>query len=184
MQLIFLLPLLQLCRSVLVKYQIGQTLILWSTRNHQYQVVRRVILSRNTRSWGTLLYFPPQWYHLPPVWFLVGSRPELVRSSFSLSLLVPNDFNLLITLDSNKMSISSTYFWTWNVAYPSSLLSNSTLIISIILVKKKCWDLITFCMLVRSITWGEIPVTIRICDNPLPAWGTGHPIITSKGLRT
>ena len=55
----FLLPFLQLCRSVLVRYQRGQTSFTSSTRNHPYMAVRRVILFGKVQSCGTLLYFPP-----------------------------------------------------------------------------------------------------------------------------
>ena len=43
-----------------------------------------------------------------------------------LSFVLLNVSNLLITLKSNEMKISSTCFWTQNAAYPSFLISNST----------------------------------------------------------
>ena len=118
-------------------------------------------------------YFPFQWYHISPVCFIVEPLAESSIPFPSSSLLTLN-FNLVITLDSKAVSICATYFSTWALICSICLLSNSKLMASFILTEGKCWELIVFCMLTRSITWGGILVIFWINDYPLPSLGTEY----------
>ena len=124
--------------------------------------IHNVILLGKFRSLWTLPYCPYQWYNLPPS--IIEVRPLI--KIFSMVIYEDHSFcrresSLLITLDSNKVSISSAWCWTWSVAWPT-LVANSFFMIHATCAVTDCWDLSTIWITAISMTCTCISLVLWI----------------------